>query len=78
MSKTPEGWHEAVARFKRELLTRTLQACCGNRSEAARMLRLQRTYLLKLIHEFRVTVAKGGRDCKDTDGRSVGRRPRDR
>ena len=49
-------YHEAVEQFKREFLTHTLQAHAGNRTYAARALGLQRTYLLRLIHEYGITV----------------------
>ena len=51
---TTEAWHEAVRRFKRALVEQALAQSHGNRTHAARALGLQRTYLLRLIHELEV------------------------
>ena len=51
--------HEAVRQFKRELITMTLEASRGNRSEAARRLGIQRTYLHRLMRELEIQVAPG-------------------
>lgn len=48
--------HEAVRQFKRDFVTMTLQATQGNRSEAARRLGIQRTYLQRLIRELEIQV----------------------
>lgn len=40
---------DAVAAFRRELLTRVLAEHGGNRARAARALGLQRTYLCRLL-----------------------------
>jgi DNA-binding NtrC family response regulator len=54
---TPEGsWHGQVSAFKRRLLDETLARTGGNRSAAARLLGLQRTYLLRLIRQFGLTA----------------------
>ncbi|MBI2962999.1 MAG: sigma-54-dependent Fis family transcriptional regulator [Deltaproteobacteria bacterium] len=51
---TPVGeFHEAVERFKRELIERALLATSGNQTRAAEMLGLQRTYLSRLIKHFK-------------------------
>jgi len=47
-------YHHAVSAFKRRLIEDTLQRMRGNRTHAARVLGLQRTYLLRLIRELRV------------------------
>ena len=47
-----ERFHDAVARFKRQLLSRMLRAHGGNRTRTACALGLQRTYLLRLIRDF--------------------------
>jgi hypothetical protein len=53
----PHGnYHDAVSAFKRRLIESTLQGASGNRTHAARALGLQRTYLLRLIRELRVTA----------------------
>ena len=51
--------HEAVRQFKRELITMTLEAARGNRSEAARRLGIQRTYLHRLIRELEIQIPPG-------------------
>ncbi|HET8576713.1 MAG TPA: helix-turn-helix domain-containing protein [Methylomirabilota bacterium] len=50
------GFHGAVSEFKRRLIEATLAQVGGNRTRAARVLGLQRTYLLRLIREFQVRV----------------------
>jgi DNA-binding NtrC family response regulator len=43
---------DAMIRFKRDFIERTLQQTNNNQTEAARLLSLQRTYLNRLIHEL--------------------------
>ena len=50
------GFHGAVSEFKRRLIEATLSQFGGNRSQTARALGLQRTYLLRLIRELGVTA----------------------
>lgn len=50
------GYHGAVCEFKRRLIEATLHQVRGNRTHAARALGLQRTYLLRLIRDLRVTA----------------------
>ena len=50
------GFHGAVSEFKRRLIEATLSQFGGNRSQSARALGLQRTYLLRLIRELGVTA----------------------
>ena len=57
--KPPPGFHGAVTEFKRRLIEATLTQLGGNRSQAARALGLQRTYLLRLMREFGVSVPRG-------------------
>jgi hypothetical protein len=52
------SYHDAVSAFKRRLIEATLLGAGGNRSHAARALGLQRTYLLRLMREFRVDVPR--------------------
>jgi DNA-binding NtrC family response regulator len=52
----PIGYHGAVSDFKRRLIEATLQQMCGNRTHTARVLGLQRTYLLRLIRELGVAA----------------------
>ena len=55
MTTTPT-FSDAVRAFKRQLLEAQLQQSAGNRTQAARALGLQRTYLLRLIRDLGVTV----------------------
>jgi DNA-binding NtrC family response regulator len=50
------GFHGAVSEFKRHLIEATLNQMGGNRTRTARVLGLQRTYLLRLIRELNVTA----------------------
>ena len=50
------GYHGAVSAFKRRLIEATLHQVSGNRTHAARVLGLQRTYLLRLIRELGVAA----------------------
>lgn len=45
-------FHKAVKNFKRRLIHSALEATQGNRTQAARLLGLQRTYLCRLIREL--------------------------
>jgi DNA-binding NtrC family response regulator len=50
------GYHRAVSKFKRHLIELALHEASGNRTHAARVLGLQRTYLLRLIRELNVAA----------------------
>ena len=50
------SYHGAVWDFKRRLIEVALHQACGNRTHAARVLGLQRTYLLRLIRELGVAA----------------------
>jgi DNA-binding NtrC family response regulator len=50
------SYHGAVCDFKRRLIEATLLQVRGNRTHAARVLGLQRTYLLRLIRDLGVTA----------------------
>jgi DNA-binding NtrC family response regulator len=50
------SYHGAVCDFKRRLIESTLHQMRGNRTHAARVLGLQRTYLLRLIRELGVSA----------------------
>jgi len=58
------GFHGAVSEFKRRLIESTLCQWGGNRTRTARALGLQRTYLLRLIREFGVTVPHAERPVR--------------
>jgi len=46
---------EAVLEFKKEFVVNTLRSVGGNRSRAARILKIQRTYLSRLISDLGIT-----------------------
>jgi len=48
------GFHDTVRDFKRLLLEVTLAEHAGNRTRTAVTLGLERTYLLRLIKQFKV------------------------
>ena len=47
-------YQEATDRYRRELIIKTLQQTNGNRSAAAKLLGLERSYLLKLMKTFEI------------------------
>jgi len=49
------GYHDAVRSFRRELLVHALEVCGGNRTRAAELLGLQRTYFMRLIRDLGAT-----------------------
>ena len=52
----PADYHHAVSAFKRRLIEITLREARGNRTHAARVLGLQRTYLLRLMRDLNVSA----------------------
>ena len=56
MLPCPADYHEAVSEFKRRLIEVTLREADGNRTHAARVLGLQRTYLLRLMRDLNVVA----------------------
>lgn len=60
-------YHSLLAAFQVEVIRRALAAAGGNRTHAARLLGLQRTYLLRLMRDRGIDVprsasaARGGR-----------------
>jgi hypothetical protein len=76
--RRPPGFHGAVSEFKRRLIEATLTQLGGNRTQAARALGLQRTYLLRLIREFGVNVPRRGAPVpvRAPEGRAAGERGR--
>jgi hypothetical protein len=47
-------FHDAVLEFKRGLISRALEQAGGNRSRAAALLGLQRTYLYRLVRQLEI------------------------
>jgi DNA-binding NtrC family response regulator len=58
--ETGRSYHAAVEEFKRGLLASTLRRTGGNRTRAARLLGLQRTYLARLIRDLGVAGRPAG------------------
>jgi DNA-binding NtrC family response regulator len=48
------SYQEATDRFRRELIIKALQQTHGNRSAAAKLLGLERSYLQKLLRAFNI------------------------
>jgi hypothetical protein len=59
-----KGFHEKVEDFKRWLIENSLRQTGGNRTEAAQRLGIQRTYLMKLIRDFEVSMPLAGRRAR--------------
>ncbi|HSB78955.1 MAG TPA: sigma-54 dependent transcriptional regulator [Candidatus Methylomirabilis sp.] len=53
------GYHEAVLKFKRELLQSSLRQADGNQTRAAEALGLQRTYLSRLLKDLGIRTPEG-------------------
>jgi DNA-binding NtrC family response regulator len=49
---TPVSYHESVDEYRREVIVNALAQTQGNRAAAARLLGLQRSYLLRLMKAF--------------------------
>lgn len=49
-----QSYEEQLREFKRRLVVRTLKECAGNKAEAARVLKMARGYLHRLINELHV------------------------
>jgi len=49
-----EGYHALMARHKRRVIQQALEQCGGNQTKAARLLGLQRTYLVRLIRQLKL------------------------
>jgi DNA-binding NtrC family response regulator len=49
------SYHESVDEYRREVIVNALVQTQGNRAAAARVLRLQRSYLLKLMKSFNIS-----------------------
>ncbi|MBI2467474.1 MAG: sigma 54-interacting transcriptional regulator, partial [Candidatus Rokubacteria bacterium] len=52
LRERPRSFHAAVEEFKRGLIVSTLRRTGGNRTQAARLLGLQRTYLARLVRDL--------------------------
>ena len=48
----PDSFHGQVEDYRRRLIVETLARCGGNQTRAAEALRLQRTYLARLIRQL--------------------------
>ena len=54
-------YHSLLAAFQAEVIKRALAATSGNRTHAARLLGLQRTYLLRLMRDRGIDVPRAPR-----------------
>jgi hypothetical protein len=54
-------YHSLVASFQAEVIRRALAAAGGNRTHAARLLGLQRTYLLRLMRDRGIDAPRSPR-----------------
>jgi DNA-binding NtrC family response regulator len=54
-ASTSQTYHETVDQFRREVIVNALAQTHGNRAAAARLLGLERSYLLKLMKSFNVS-----------------------
>ena len=52
---TPVSYHESVDEYRREVIVSALAQTQGNRAAAARLLGLQRSYLLRLMKAFDIS-----------------------
>jgi hypothetical protein len=60
-------YHSLLTAFRTEVITRALAAAGGNRTHAARLLGLQRTYLLRLMRDRRIHVPRPQRKGRSGD-----------
>ncbi|MET0500019.1 MAG: helix-turn-helix domain-containing protein [Candidatus Binatia bacterium] len=51
----PVSYHESVDEYRREVIVNALAQTQGNRAAAARLLGLQRSYLLRLMKSFHIS-----------------------
>jgi len=49
-----QGYHYAVWQYQRRVIAETLEECEGNQGKAAELLKLNRTYLSRLMKQFRL------------------------
>ena len=54
-SLTPLSYHESIDEYRREVIVNALAQTQGNRAAAARLLGLQRSYLLRLMKSFDIS-----------------------
>jgi DNA-binding NtrC family response regulator len=52
---TPASYHESIDEYRREVIVNALAQSQGNRAATARLLGLQRSYLLKLMKSFQIS-----------------------
>jgi DNA-binding NtrC family response regulator len=52
---TPHSYHESIDEYRREVIVNALAQTQGNRAAAARLLGLQRSYLLRLMKSFDIS-----------------------
>ena len=72
------GFHGAVGEFKRRLIEATLAQAGGNRTRAAKVLGLQRTYLLRLMRDFQIRFPAASLPPRRSDAAQSGPPPETR
>lgn len=60
-------YHSLVTAFQTEVIKRALATTAGNRTRAARLLGLQRTYLLRLMRDRSIDVPRSQRKGRHGD-----------
>lgn len=66
MTSTPKSFRESVTEFQKQLIVNTLNACNGNRNQAAKELGIARGSLFHFIRKFGIEEMPGSRN-----GRSI-------
>ncbi|MCG3117688.1 MAG: sigma-54 dependent transcriptional regulator [Candidatus Manganitrophus sp. SA1] len=67
MTSTPKPFRESVTEFQKQLIVNTLNACNGNRNQAAKELGIARGSLFHFIRKFGIEETPGSRN-----GHSIG------
>jgi DNA-binding NtrC family response regulator len=66
------SFHASIEEYKRGLIASALRRASGNRTQAARMLGLQRTYLSRIIRDLGLGAAEGAADGAEADAPAAG------
>jgi DNA-binding NtrC family response regulator len=66
------SFHASIEEYKRGLIASALRRASGNRTQAARMLGLQRTYLSRIIRDLGLGAAEGAADGAEADVPAAG------
>ena len=55
LRSAPHSYHETIDEYRREVIVHALAQTQGNRSAAARLLGLERSYFLRLMKSFQIS-----------------------